>query len=123
MKSGFPKPNPEADDRNDTGHSSTPGAEPDQKPSSQSANIPRNPPQPGDFIKFQAGDFSGRGKVIAVGDDGVTIADSLGREHGIHWDEITGVKRQVNAETAKSDDNGQQDDDESTQDNRQEGHA
>ena len=67
------------------------GVKPATKPKPQ-------PPAVGDLIKFACGDFVGKGKVVAVGDDGLTIADSTGREHGVHWDEITAIKRVGKAE-------------------------
>lgn len=51
------------------------------------------PPAVGDLVKFKAGAFEGKGKVVKVGDDGVTIEDAEGREHGVHWDELLGIKR------------------------------
>lgn len=44
----------------------------------------------GHHIAFKAGEFMGKGKVAAKGDDGCTVADKTGREHRIHWSEVTG---------------------------------
>lgn len=44
----------------------------------------------GDSLKFKAGDFSGGGKVKSVGQDGVTVTDASGRDHGVHWHEVSG---------------------------------
>ncbi len=44
----------------------------------------------GDHVAFHAGEFKGAGKVHAVGEDGVTVADGAGRKHQVHWHEIKG---------------------------------
>lgn len=46
----------------------------------------------GDTIHFKAGEFSGSGKVKAIGKDGARIEDESGREHNVHWHEVTGFK-------------------------------
>jgi hypothetical protein len=43
----------------------------------------------GDSLKFKAGDFAGGGKVKSVGQDGATVTDSSGRDHNVHWNEVT----------------------------------
>lgn len=98
LKAGFPPAKP-ADDRE---MPSQPEAKPEPEPDVKPEPKPKAP-QVGDLVKFTAGDFVGKGKVVAVGEDGLTIADGTGREHGIHWDELTGIKRQA-AEESKADD-------------------
>ena len=44
----------------------------------------------GHHVAFTAGDFKGAGKVSACGEDGCTVADKTGREHRVHWSEVTG---------------------------------
>lgn len=44
----------------------------------------------GHHVAFKAGEFSGSGKVNAAGDDGCTVSDKTGREHRVHWSEVTG---------------------------------
>lgn len=46
----------------------------------------------GDTIHFKAGDFSGSGKIKSVGQDGAVVADESGRDHNVHWHEVTGFK-------------------------------
>lgn len=46
--------------------------------------------KPGHHVAFAAGDFSGSGKVAATGRDGAKVHDSSGREHSVHWREVTG---------------------------------
>ena len=46
--------------------------------------------QEGDSISFKAGDFAGSGKVKSVGQDGATVTDQSGRDHQVHWNEVTG---------------------------------
>ena len=46
--------------------------------------------KPGHHVAFAAGDFAGSGKVAASGRDGVKVHDSSGREHSVHWREVTG---------------------------------
>lgn len=99
LKAGFPPAKPAADREAEAPDQPEPESE--AKPESRAAK-PRAP-QVGDMVKFTAGDFVGKGKVVAVGEDGLTIADGTGREHGIHWDELTGIKRQA-AEESKADD-------------------
>lgn len=45
----------------------------------------------GDHVAFHAGEFKGAGKVHAVGEDGVTVADGAGRKHQVHWHEVKGI--------------------------------
>lgn len=47
---------------------------------------------PDDDIAFSAGEFKGSGKVIATGEHGATVSDGSGREHRVHWHEVTGHK-------------------------------
>lgn len=42
----------------------------------------------GHAVSFKAGKFKGKGKVVATGADGCTVADDEGREHSIHWHEV-----------------------------------
>lgn len=44
----------------------------------------------GHHVAFRAGEFRGAGKVASAGDDGCTVADKTGREHRVHWSEVTG---------------------------------
>jgi hypothetical protein len=44
----------------------------------------------GHHVAFTAGSFKGRGRVCAAGDDGCTVSDETGREHRVHWHEVTG---------------------------------
>lgn len=46
----------------------------------------------GDTIHFKAGEFSGGGKVKAIGKDGAQVEDASGRVHNVHWHEVTGFK-------------------------------
>lgn len=46
----------------------------------------------GDAIKFKAGDFEGGGKVKSAGKDGAVVTDASGRDHNVHWHEVTGFK-------------------------------
>lgn len=46
----------------------------------------------GDTIQFKAGEFSGSGKIKSVGKDGATVEDAEGRDHNVHWHEVTGFK-------------------------------
>ena len=46
----------------------------------------------GDTIHFKAGEFSGAGKVKAIGKDGAQVEDASGRVHNVHWHEVTGFK-------------------------------
>lgn len=46
----------------------------------------------GDTIHFKAGEFSGAGKVKAIGKDGAQVEDASGRMHNVHWHEVTGFK-------------------------------
>lgn len=46
----------------------------------------------GDTIHFKAGEFSGGGKVKAIGKDGAQVEDASGRMHNVHWHEVTGFK-------------------------------
>jgi predicted ABC-type ATPase len=46
----------------------------------------------GDTVHFQAGEFKGSGRVVAAGEHGATVHDSTGREHRVHWHEVTGFK-------------------------------
>lgn len=44
----------------------------------------------GDKVAFSAGEFSGSGEVAAAGEHGPTVKDGTGREHRVHWHEVTG---------------------------------
>jgi hypothetical protein len=44
----------------------------------------------GDTVAFNAGAFAGSGEVIAAGEHGPTVKDDTGREHRVHWHEVTG---------------------------------
>lgn len=44
----------------------------------------------GHHVAFEAGEFSGAGKVTATGEDGCTVQDKTGREHRVHWHEVKG---------------------------------
>lgn len=48
--------------------------------------------QMGSRVKFSAGEHKGEGEVTALGNDGVHVKDSTGREHQIHHHEITHFK-------------------------------
>jgi len=43
----------------------------------------------GDNVAFTAGAFNGSGEVSAAGEHGATVADDTGREHRVHWHEVT----------------------------------
>lgn len=45
----------------------------------------------GDSVKFRHGDVEGNGKIVASGQDGVTVADDSGREHHVRHEHITGA--------------------------------
>lgn len=47
----------------------------------------------GHVVNFHAGSFKGKGKVTAVGADGVTVQDDAGREHSVHYHEIKGKEQ------------------------------
>ena len=44
----------------------------------------------GHHVAFQAGEFKGSGKVQKCGEDGCTVSDKTGREHRVHWSEVSG---------------------------------
>jgi hypothetical protein len=44
----------------------------------------------GHHVTFKAGSFEGSGKVKTTGKDGLTCEDDAGRDHRIHWHEVTG---------------------------------
>lgn len=44
----------------------------------------------GHHVSFKAGAFCGEGKVTATGKDGCKVQDESGRDHSIHWHEVTG---------------------------------
>jgi hypothetical protein len=44
----------------------------------------------GHHVSFKAGSFCGEGKVKSTGADGVVCEDESGRDHRVHWHEITG---------------------------------
>lgn len=46
--------------------------------------------KPGEHVHFVAGAFAGKGEVTAAGKDGAHVKDGQGREHKIHWHEVTG---------------------------------
>lgn len=50
----------------------------------------------GHEAEFSAGEFKGRGEVTATGEHGATVKDSTGREHRVHWPEITGAQPGAN---------------------------
>lgn len=56
----------------------------------------------GRVVPFTAGSFKGKGEVIAAGRDGVTVKDSEGREHQVHWHELH-AGEDVGSEDAKQD--------------------
>ncbi len=43
----------------------------------------------GDSVEFQAGNAKGNGEIVASGKDGATVKDQSGREHKVHWDDLT----------------------------------
>ncbi len=43
----------------------------------------------GDRIGFKAGEHEGEGEVTAAGKDGATVKDGEGREHQVHWHEVS----------------------------------
>lgn len=43
----------------------------------------------GHEVTFKAGEFWGKGKVVTHGKDGCTVADETGREHSVHWNEVS----------------------------------
>ena len=89
LKADFPPAKPAADREAEAPDQPEPESE--AKPESRAAKP--KAPAVGDLVKFKAGAFEGKGKVVKVGDDGVTIEDAEGREHGVHWDELLGIKR------------------------------
>lgn len=46
----------------------------------------------GHEVSFAAGTFKGKGKVCSTGKDGLTVEDGEGREHRVHWHELTAHK-------------------------------
>lgn len=44
----------------------------------------------GHHVTFKAGAFVGSGKVATTGEDGLTVTDPDGRDHRVHWHEVTG---------------------------------
>jgi oxalate decarboxylase/phosphoglucose isomerase-like protein (cupin superfamily) len=60
------------------------GDEPKPKPMDDSTV------EEGHHVAFKAGSFKGAGKVTAKGKDGCVVKDKTGREHNIHWHELTG---------------------------------
>lgn len=44
----------------------------------------------GHHVTFKAGDFTGSGKVKSTGKDGLNCEDESGRDHRVHWHEVTG---------------------------------
>jgi hypothetical protein len=46
--------------------------------------------EPGHHVAFEAGAFQGAGEVTATGEHGATVKDTSGREHRVHWHEVTG---------------------------------
>lgn len=46
--------------------------------------------QAGDKVSFAMGDVSGKGKIVATGKHGATVVDGKGRQHRVHWHEISG---------------------------------
>lgn len=48
--------------------------------------------QSGDSVSFKMGEISGHGDITATGKHGATVKDSSGREHQVHWHEISGHK-------------------------------
>lgn len=44
----------------------------------------------GHHVTFKAGSFVGSGKVKSTGADGMTCEDDDGRDHRVHWHEVTG---------------------------------
>lgn len=66
---------------------------PANKPAAQapeSSSYGHHNVEEGDSLKFKAGDFAGSGKVKLVGKDGATVTDNSGRDHQVHWNEVTG---------------------------------
>ena len=59
--------------------------------------------QEGDSIGFKAGDFAGKGKIKSVGQDGATVTDQSGRDHQVHWHEVTGRGGEPEAKEVKPD--------------------
>ena len=57
----------------------------------------------GDSISFKAGDFAGKGKIKSVGQDGATVTDQSGRDHQVHWHEVTGRGGEPEAKEEKPD--------------------
>lgn len=47
---------------------------------------------PGHEVEFSAGEFKGRGEVAAAGEHGAVVKDASGREHRVHWPEVTSAK-------------------------------
>lgn len=65
-----------------------PASQPAKKP--EANNYGHHNVEEGDSLKFKAGDFAGSGKVKFVGQDGATVTDNSGRDHEVHWEEVTG---------------------------------
>lgn len=55
----------------------------------------------GHHVTFKAGSFTGEGKVKATGKDGLTCEDDCGRDHRVHWHEITGHSEKKPTKNAK----------------------
>ena len=55
----------------------------------------------GDTVAFSAGAFDGSGEVTAAGEHGPTVKDATGREHRVHWHEVTGHTPGKKAKDAK----------------------
>lgn len=60
-----------------------PNEHPDEKPAAA-------PMQHGDTVGFRHGDVAGKGKIVASGADGVTVATEDGREHQVRHEHLTG---------------------------------
>lgn len=55
----------------------------------------------GHHVSFKAGSFTGEGKVKSTGKDGLTCEDDCGREHRVHWHEVTGHQTEKPKKNAK----------------------
>lgn len=62
--------------------------DPEDKRGSQSGYGSHNI-ESGDRIGFKAGEHEGEGEVTAAGKDGATVKDGEGREHQVHWHEVS----------------------------------
>lgn len=83
------------------------GREPAQQEAPAASKYGHHNVEEGDSLGFSAGSFKGQGKVKSSGKDGAVVTDEAGRDHNVHWDEVTGrgeaKKEEASAEPKKPD--------------------